>query len=237
MRHADAPATDLGWMALHAHALFAHDARGRLVAWNRPGAAPPPRLFLGRTRSGVLWRLAADLPGSLVRELARLAAAEHAAPDPARDPERWVVMRRRLEEHAPVEDVWRGPALRFPERLPAPDGARLLDAAERAAAAERFPEIPRLAERLPVAGAFHGGELTSVCHASTGPGRAVEAGLATLPEFRGRRLAERATAAWARAVRAEGRVPLYSTNASNRASLRVAERLGLIAYGWDLHLR
>lgn len=242
----DAPRSPLGWMALQARALFVHDARGRLVARNEPGGGTPPRLFLGRTRVGALWRLAAGLPPPLARELARLAAAERRVEDPARDPERLAAIRARLESHAPVEVVWRGPAFRFPGRLPDVPEARVLGPDARAEAARRFswPEVGSrsaqvrtLAGRTPVVGAFAEGELASVCFAATGPGPAVEAGLATLPGFRGRGLGTRATAAWARAVREEGRIPLYSTAADNRASRRVAGRLGLIAYGWDLHLR
>lgn len=232
------PATDLGWMALQARALFVHDARGRLTARNEPGAGLPPRLFLGRTRCGAIWRVAAGLPEPLVRELARLAAAEWRVEDPARPPERLEVMRARLEDHAPVEEVWSGPAFRFPERLPeAPETALLEDPALLARAAERFAGLRALARRRPVTGAFVRGELASVCFAATGPGPAVEAGVETLPPFRGRGLAARAVAAWAQAVRVEGRLPLYSTHARNRSSQRVAERLGLVAYGWDLSLR
>ncbi|MDX1648678.1 MAG: GNAT family N-acetyltransferase [Myxococcota bacterium] len=241
-----APTTPLGWMELQTRALFVHDARGRLRARNEPGAAPPPRLFLGRTRVGALWRLAADLPPPLVRDLARLAAAERRVGDPSRDPERLAVMRERLETHAPVEAIWRGPAFRFPEALPDAPDTRVLDPSERAHAARRFAwpeaasgsaEVRELAGRTPVVGAFAGGELASVCFAATGPAPAVEAGLATLPGFRGRGLGPRAVAAWASAVRREGRIPLYSTSADNRASRRVAGKLGLILYGWDLHLR
>lgn len=238
------PATALGWMALQTRALFVHDARGRLVARNEPGAPPPPRLFLGRTRCGALWRLGAQLPEALARELSRLAAAEWRVPDPARPPERLAVLRARLEAEAPVEEVWSGPAFCFPERLsrlaaPLPEGAEavVLGAEARARAALRFAHVRDLEGRPPVVGVFAEGELASVCFAATGPGPAVEAGMETLAAQRGRGFARAAVAAWARAVRAEGREPLYSTSETNRASRALAERLGLIPYGWDLHLR
>jgi RimJ/RimL family protein N-acetyltransferase len=233
---AGAPRSDLGWMALRAEALFVHDARGRIVASNDP-EADPPRLFLGRTRCGALWRLSADLPDPLARELARLAAAERVVEDPERDPERLAVLCARLEEHAPIEALWRGPALRFPRVLPVAPDAALLDAAGRDRAAARFPEVPGLAGREPVVGVFAKGELAGVAYAATGPGRAVEVGVETRPAFRGLGLAGRAVATWARAVRARGRVPLYSARAENRASRRVAARMGLIAYGWGLSVR
>ena len=109
-------------------ALFVHDENGRLVASNLresnapAGADPPPRFFLGLTRHGSLWRFRADLPDALVRELARLAAAERTPGDLDALPERHDVMRERLAAAAPIEQVFHGAAFRFPEVLPAPAG-------------------------------------------------------------------------------------------------------------------
>jgi hypothetical protein len=41
------------------------------------------------------------------------------------------------------------------------------------------------------------------------------------------------TAAWAAAIRASGRIPLYSTSWSNTGSLAVARKLGLSVYASD----
>ncbi|HZS91689.1 MAG TPA: GNAT family N-acetyltransferase, partial [Chloroflexota bacterium] len=43
-------------------------------------------------------------------------------------------------------------------------------------------------------------------------------------------------AGWARAIRASGRIPLYSTSWDNHASQAVARKLGLVQYGTDLSL-
>jgi predicted GNAT family acetyltransferase len=58
----------------------------------------------------------------------------------------------------------------------------------------------------------------------------------TLEGYRGRGYAPMVVAAWARAVRETGRIPLYSTSRNNRASEAVARKLGLVQYGSDLSL-
>ncbi len=231
-------------MELHVHALCAHDAGGRLVRANAPGPgpAPAPRFFLGRTRVGALWRFRRDLPFPLVRELARLAAREPPAADLAAEPERWAPMRARLEAHAPVEAEWRGATFRFPEVLPSPvDALRVeaLAAAARPAVEAAFPALAPFVGREPAFGVREGGALVALCYCATDPrnAAAVEAGVDTLPAWRGRGLAPRLVAEWARAVRAERRIPLYSSAWSNPASLAVVRKLGLNAYGATLHLR
>ena len=68
-------------MAIHAQTLFIHEANSRLLFVNEPGGGgPSPRLFLGRTRMGNLWRFRADLPANLIEELEALCADE---PSPA----------------------------------------------------------------------------------------------------------------------------------------------------------
>jgi len=68
------------------------------------------------------------------------------------------------------------------------------------------------------------------------PGEATEAGVETHPAFRGHGYAAIATAAWARAMRDRGVIPLYSTAWENFASQRVAAKLSLIRYGASLSI-
>ena len=230
-------------MELQAEVLFAADERGRLLHPRGPRGETeaPPRFFLGRTRHGNLWRFAAGLPEALVADLARLAAAERIDGPLEAPPERIESIRARLEAEAPVERVYQGPAFRFPEpERPAdadPEVVRLTP--DRAALlGEEFPGLRAvLALRQPCFAALVEGRATAACYVAARSLRAAEAGVETLPGFRGRGLASRATAAWARAVRAEGLLPLYSTEWRNRASRGVAARLGLILYGVDLHFR
>jgi hypothetical protein len=243
-------------MAAQVDVLFESDADGRLLRWRSPGseAEPPPRFFLGRTRHGQLWRFGVGTAPALVRELARLAALERLDHPLEEPPERLEFVRRRLADDAPIERVFHGPAFRFPNDGAAP-AAPLVSAGEAAAEpadgglvlltpervgllGEELPALAAtLAARQPCAALLEGGRAVSVCYVAARSAHAAEAGVETLPGFQGRGYAARAVAAWAGAVAGAGLLPLYSTDWSNRASRALAERLGLIRYGVDLHLR
>lgn len=230
-------------MELQVEALFECDGEGRLLRPNQPGGAggAPPRFFLGRTRHGHLWRFGAGLAVERVVELARLAAGERIEHPLEELPERFPFFLDRLARDAPVERVHHGPAFRFPPPArgeAAPKGVVEVTRERAELVAESFPELYRtLAERAPCLAVVDAGRAVAVCYAATRPRRAVEAGVDTLPGFRGRGYATRLAAAWGRAVHERGLLPLYSTEWRNRASRVVAARLGLILYGVDLHLR
>jgi predicted GNAT family acetyltransferase len=90
--------------------------------------------------------------------------------------------------------------------------------------------------RAPVLAIVEGGQPVSLCYCARRGSAAAEAGLDTAEKYRGRNLAPRAAAAWAAAVRKEGRVPLYSTDWTNCASLAVTRKIGLKMYAstWSL---
>jgi predicted GNAT family acetyltransferase len=89
------------------------------------------------------------------------------------------------------------------------------------------------AGRSPVLAVVEAGHAVSVCFCARRSDVAAEAGLQTAEAFRGRGFGTRVTAAWALAIRASGRIPLYSTSWTNGASLAVARKLGLVAYASD----
>lgn len=88
----------------------------------------------------------------------------------------------------------------------------------------------------PVTAVIKDGYPVSVCFSARSSDAAAEAGVETAEPFRGRGFGSRVTAAWALAVRASGRIPLYSTSWTNSPSLAVARKLGLIAYAssWNI---
>ena len=257
-------ATDLQWLEVQLETLYTFDAQGRLTGRNDPAGGAPPRFFFGRTRHGNIWRFRADLSDALVRDLARLAAAEPVARDLEALPERLGAFRERLEEHAPIEFEYMGPAFRFPEEVPPQpgevqqQGGRFQSWPPRSEAQPsevqqqggRFQSRPPRSEakpsevqqlgrdvepRQPCFGIREDGEVVSRCYVASGGPRAAEAGVDTLEGFRRRGYARRVTAAWAHGIRRRGLEPLYSTSWENRSSREVARSLGALLYGVDLH--
>ncbi|HRV96047.1 MAG TPA: GNAT family N-acetyltransferase, partial [Anaerolineae bacterium] len=85
----------------------------------------------------------------------------------------------------------------------------------------------------PCAAIIENDQIVSLCWSSRLSALAAEAGVETLPEFRGRGYASAVVAGWAKAVQQSGRRPLYSTSWDNVASQNVAKKLGLVFYGED----
>jgi ribosomal protein S18 acetylase RimI-like enzyme len=224
---------------IHVRALFTHDGRSRLLSVNEPwgGGGPAPRLFLGRAREGNLWRFRADLPAALTEELEALCADEPAGAVSEKPPRHVDEYVRLLEGHAPVRGRVEGPAFHFAEYA---EPSRPLLAVTEANAEMLRGGFEEFVEELPTAQPFvaltEGGRVVSVCRSVRVTGAAHEAGVETLPDFRGRGYAKEVVAGWARLVRSLDAVPLYSTSWENNASRALAGKLRLSQYGSDFHL-
>jgi RimJ/RimL family protein N-acetyltransferase len=225
---------------IHIRALFTHDAESRLLFVNEPDNAvtPAPRLFLSRTRAGNAWRFRADLPEKLCDELAALCADEPPVNaefnDPPRHLETYV---RLLEKHAPVQEVSNGLAYKF-TKYQMPSKRPLTVTENNAAVLEGGFE--KLIEELPTWQPFvaliEENRAVSVCRSARVTAEAHEAGVETLPDFRGKGYAKDVVAEWARLVLAVGAIPLYSTARENNASQAVARKLQLKCYGTDFQV-
>ena len=239
---------DLALMRLQAATLYRLDGRGRMLAVNEAERPPAPRVFLGRTREGNVWRLRHDLPPRLAGRLSDLLAAEPTADDlpaagttddrPA-EPRCLAALRAALALTAPVEREWCGPAYLIPPGAGRSTGAPIIEVGDggpelRGSAFEWL--AAELAERAPCLAAVEGGRAVTVCFCSRRGERAAEAGIETAPEHRRRGLASAAAAAWAAAVRRRRLLSLYSTSWDNLASRGVARRLGARLYGEDVSL-
>ncbi|HEY0477367.1 MAG TPA: GNAT family N-acetyltransferase [Kofleriaceae bacterium] len=230
--------SELELIELHARTLFTHDVDGKLVAINEPRPRPAARFFLGWTVRGVIWRVRHDLPAELIARLGELVAAEPISDDVERLPSCLPAVRAALAMHGPVaESDEGGPEYCFPEVVDEPTGAVAVTA-DNAHVLERWLPtwLPDVADELPIRTVLVDGDAVSICACARVPGQATHAGVETHPAFRGRGHAVMATAAWARAVRDRGIVPLYGTGWSNRASQRVAAKLGLVRYGASISI-
>lgn len=200
------------------------DGEGRILATREPDPRPGPLLTLVRGRRTVLHAVHADLPAETAREIQRLAAQE-VPDDPRTEP-------LHADRYASLLGgrVRSGPAFAFPLQLPAVEGPVRIDEYEpltRHFEGWTREEVPG---RTPIAAVLQDGDAISVCCCARRSDEAAEAGLETAAPFRGQGLAAQTTIAWAAAVRASGRIPLYSTEWSNAASLSVARQLGLTRY-------
>ena len=208
------------------------DGRGRIGSSPEPNVPPPPLFALIRGASSCASAVRADLPESVAAEVERLARQERPIEDlqdshdaPAHGDAYLALLGGQINS---------GPAFTFTDRIAHSTDVTLIDRLE---LLERnfhgwvAAEIPW---RGPIVAVMDHGYPISVCFCATRASEnTVEAGLETAPAFRGRGFAPRVTAAWASAIRASGRTPLYSTSWTNDASRAVARKLGLIQYAVD----
>ena len=223
-----------GLLSQHAQVLFDTDTDGRLVGVNEPDGEAPPRLFVARGRAAVRMWCRSDLGPAAIE---RCLSLQPKLPlwDGNDTSSVWYgALRSALGTDAPVADDERGPAFRFLPAATAQDAsseAVLVDESS-AELLERF--FPRtramLASRAPIAGVVRDGVVVSACYSARKRPFACEAGVATAESFRGLGLATAAVRAWRRAVEGAGAMPFYSTTWDNGASLRIASKLGLVAY-------
>ena len=225
-------------MRIHLEALFTLDATGRMRGVNEPDGAVAPRFFLGCTSHGNQWWFRHDLDDALVHALEALCAREPVGQDMSLPRHGSSPYRHLLEDHAPIENVWSGPAYHFPVSMPL-DAETVLVTEENADVLRPHFEdwLGDVRACRPLAALLQGGLAVSLCASVRITHEADEAGVDTHPDFRGRGLAGRVVASWANAVRRLGRVPIYSTSWQNTASQAVANKLGLVQFGADLHIR
>ena len=229
---------------LHLKTLFVLDGDGRITSTREPGATRGPLFSLVRSETDCVWAVRADVPNDLADELDALARQETPAVDFRNAPayaDRYVsILQNRIWSGRQSTATIRrsgGPAFAFPDSVAQPDDVvivedeRLLDHNFQGWVAGEIA-----AGRGPVMGIVKDGYPVSICFCARSSGVAAEAGLETAEAFRGRGFGPRVTAAWALAIRASGRIPLYSTSWTNEPSLKVACKLGLKAYasGWSV---
>jgi RimJ/RimL family protein N-acetyltransferase len=232
--------SDLQLLTLQVDALFTHDARGRIRDVREPGGERAPRFFFGRSGEGNIWRCRDDLGDETVRTLDDLAAEEPVRDDLRAEPRNLEAFLASLQVDRADPSIEAGPAYRFPDELPVPTTVRRLARSDlhllRLLTWDLDEAAREFERREPFMALIEDGVAVSLCHSSRLTDRAAEAGVETATEYRGRGYAAAVVSAWSRAIRASGRMPLYSTTWHNHASQAVARRLGLVQYGTDLSI-
>jgi len=228
---------------LHLKTLFVLNGEGRITSTREPEASLGPLFSLVRSSTSCVWAVRADVPKDLAGEIDDLARKEPPVLDLGNAPvhaDRYVALLGRIQSQLKAGAKIRessGPAFEFPNTIAhsadviVVDDERLLQHNFRG-----WVEGEIGAGRSPVIAIMKDGYPVSICFCARSSRVAAEAGLETAEAFRGRGFGPHVTAAWALAIRASGRIPLYSTSWTNDASLAVARKLGLIAYacGWNL---
>jgi hypothetical protein len=228
---------DRDMMQLHVDALFTRDVNGDSVRLNEPGGTPAPRFFIGLTRHGALHRFRYDLDLATRGELETAlheGRLDVCRSDEPLDGSRYAPILARI---APIASIWSGPAFAFPADIAAGTGVVRITEDDAQLLKRHFEawisDVPRC---QPMFGLAVNGAAVALCCSVRRTALADEAGVETILAFRGKGYACLVTAAWARAVRECGRIPLYSTSWSNFASRAVARRLELVLLGSDLHI-
>jgi hypothetical protein len=194
------------------------DVRRRLVRIPAAAKEDIPRLYVCRLPTGWARYFRADLPASVVDELAGLT--DEACFD------QQSTVRRILDRQAPCLDVWVGTSYVFPSlpATPTPDVFRLQEA-DWPLAVAFDPDLALF--RAPIWVVLVDSRVVSTCVSARENDVAAEAWVQTSPEFRRRGYARQVTSAWARDVLGRGNIAFYSHRRENLASRGVALSLGL----------
>jgi RimJ/RimL family protein N-acetyltransferase len=215
------------------------DHRGRVAGWYGVSIACAER--------GQALSIGAEVPDALAAELAAAFDRAPHSSSPSEPPPALELCRRILAVGDPSLASSAGPSFLIEAETPLASGAHVerSDASSGEALRNSNPgnwqpiEWNELLDgRLgPWTIAIEGALVVSICHTPRPvTARAAECGVWTHPAFRGRGHAAAVTSEWARVMRPSGRYLFYSTDAENRSSQRVAERLHLRPLGWTWRL-
>jgi hypothetical protein len=218
-------------IALHIGLLYRLDRSEHLIATNEPVPQQAPRLFVGRTETGVVVRCRHDLDPALAEKISRWARELPRYPEARGDGDVYAPIVAAVGTAAPIASRWHGLACRFSEPSRGAD-PRVVAIAEDASALvgpfARFRSF--LDEVAPFFAIVHDGAVVSGCYSARQSHAGAEAGVDTVPAFRGQRYAVAVVDAWRLAIERTGRTPLYSTSYDNASSRALARRLGLVQY-------
>jgi hypothetical protein len=222
---------DLTLLQVRADVLFTYDERDRMVYENDPELRPAPRVYLAFTQAGCVVRCGKDLPEAMCGAVEAMVEGASMVTDLRVAPP--VVAA--IEELLGAQARDGGPVYRFPDALVPAGNAVQLTEENVGAARDTYPWLlQELREWWPCFAVLRDDVAVSVCFSSRVGTVVCDAGVETIPAYRGQGFAGMVTSAWAGAIRQAGAIPVYSTSWDNLASQRVAERLSLSMYGADV---
>lgn len=219
-------------MQIEIETVYPVNSKGRFVQ------KKSPRLFIGQTKEGNVRRFRDDVPDALIEELNEIIDAEPVVTDLFAGLKYEEDYKRILAKQTPVEQVGHGLGYRYPEVIPRFEQVVRVGEENAHWGAETFPWIlEEYKDYQPMMVAIDDGKIVSVCHSPYCSQNAHVAGVDTHEGYRRNGYATAVAAEWGVAVRALGKIPIYSTGLDNVASQGVTRKVGLIHYNSDHKFR
>lgn len=224
-------------MEMQVKALFTHDSNNFIRNINDLDGAPAPRFFFGRTPDGNVLRFRYDLPQDIIRKLTNLVTMEPIDYNLARSTVLLDKIKEILQGHGEVQKIDEGPAYKLPRGIAFPSDVIKITKDNVYLLKNSFNYmLSELQFWEPCFVKFVNGNVASICFSSRIANASHEAGVETLPDFRGKGYAADVVAAWATDIYKMNRIPTYSTSWDNTASQSVARKLKCDLYGVDLSI-
>lgn len=229
--------SNLELMEMQAKALFIQDSNNFIRNINDLEGAPAPRFFFGRTLEGNVLRFRYDLPQDIIRKLTNLVSRESLSNNLLRERVLLEKIKEILQEHQEVEKISEGPAYKLPRGIEFPRDVIKVTKDNVFLLKNSFDYmLSELQFWEPCFAKIVDGSAVSICFSSRIANESHEAGVETLPDFRGIGYAAEVVAAWAAAIYEMKRIPTYSTSWDNTASQSLAKKLKCQLYGVDLSI-
>jgi hypothetical protein len=233
-----------------AAAMFVTDASGRLLRQNDPEHSPAPLMFFAGCESGNIFYLRSDVSAPVAQQITALMTREPPFAELGARPLFIERYRELLGLDAPIAERAFAQIHSLPRGLSFEHHATIVKQGT-AEGDELFAELkrhglPAALRAMGFADASHfwepwcvalvRGDIAAIAFAARLGESGAEIGVATLPAFRGRKLAPAVTAGWSSLPQLGARALFYSTTRDNVASQHVIARLGLPLVGVSVRM-
>ena len=216
----------------HIKTLYTIDSNSNLCLVNEPWnkSVPACKFFLGRTMDGhVLPKFRFDVPMEVQNKINDLCQSETIPKDADRVPKHLKTYLKLLKSESHSISL----CFYVPHIHTCKNECTIVEEKNvRSLTENGFDWLSEEIEFVqPCVGVVSSNQIVSVCRSVRTSETAHEAGIETLKAFRGKGYALDVLAVWAKILREQGIIPLYSTGIENISSQRVAEKAALYNYG------